>query len=281
MNTFSVDLPGGSLFVYEWGRPGDPAVLFWDGLGGTGLHANEIAPILVAEHGLRVIAPDAPGHGRSAALPADSYRPSRLAAVAASLLSQLSVRRTAFLGFSWGARIGCSFAALFPERTVSLALVEGGIFLPGPAAGLIACVAQARREREAETFASWDAFFDYERESLGRWTTAVAAAHRAAMREEDGKVVPIPGADVIGAIAHGEQLEPVTETYSPIAEAGIPVLLVYAARARVQEPVARFRSAFADARVEAIPDAIHDLISFGPDVVARLVGAFVSAQPPP
>jgi hypothetical protein len=31
----------------------------------------------------------------------------------------------------------------------------------------------------------------------------------------------------------------------------------------------------------AIPDAIHDLVSFDPDEVARAVGSFVAGQPPP
>ena len=112
-------LRAASLFVYEWGKPGEAAVLYWDGLGGTGLHANELAPILVADHGLRVVAPDAPGHGRSASLPSEAYRPSRLAEAAARLLDELGIRRVHFVGFSWGGRVGCSFAARFPERTAS------------------------------------------------------------------------------------------------------------------------------------------------------------------
>jgi len=40
-----------SLFVYEWGREEDPAVLYWDGLGGTGPHASEIGPLLVEQFG--------------------------------------------------------------------------------------------------------------------------------------------------------------------------------------------------------------------------------------
>jgi 2-hydroxymuconate-semialdehyde hydrolase len=95
----------GQLFVYQWGNRGDPVVLYWDGLGGTGLHANELAPILVGDHGLRVVAPDAPGHGRSPALPADAYRPSRLAEAATRLLDELGIDRVHFVGFSWGARV--------------------------------------------------------------------------------------------------------------------------------------------------------------------------------
>ena len=57
-----IEVAGATLFVYEWGPPKAPALLYWDGLGGTGLRANEIGPILADRHGLRVIAPDAPGH---------------------------------------------------------------------------------------------------------------------------------------------------------------------------------------------------------------------------
>jgi pimeloyl-ACP methyl ester carboxylesterase len=89
VRTSTVAVPGGSLFVYEWGRPGDPALLYWDGLGGTGLHANELAPILVEEYGLRVLAPDPPGHGRSDRRSTEAYRPSKLAELAAELLSAL------------------------------------------------------------------------------------------------------------------------------------------------------------------------------------------------
>lgn len=274
-----------SLFVYEWGEPDDPAVLYWDGVGGTGLHANEIAPILVADHGLRVVAPDAPGHGRSPALQADAYRPSRLAEAATRLLDELEVERVHFVGFSWGARVGCAFAARFSERTASLALVEGGTPWPQESLDLAACVEEAREELEEESFASWEAFFAYERESLRRWTPAVAEAHEAIMREQDGRVVPIVDEATLGAISYGNRLEPVTESYPAIAGAGVPVLLVYASRRSREEPVAQFETALPNAQVVPIPDAIHDLVSFAPDEVANLVGTFVAqparVQPPP
>jgi pimeloyl-ACP methyl ester carboxylesterase len=96
------------------------------------------------------------------------------------------------------------------------------------------------------------------------------------MREEGIKVVPALEADTLGAITYGDRLEPVTKTYTAIAAAGLPVLLVYAARARVEELVKRFRTALPGARVEAIPDAIHDLVSFAPEKIARVVGEFVT-----
>jgi pimeloyl-ACP methyl ester carboxylesterase len=94
------------------------------------------------------------------------------------------------------ARVGCSFATRFPERTAGLALIDGGYVDPGDVgadftADLATCVAEARQEIEEDSFASWDAYFAFERESLKRWTPALEAAHRAAMRETKGRVVPI------------------------------------------------------------------------------------------
>src|SRR5439155_26768101 len=142
-----------------------------------------------------------------------SYGPAKTAGVGASLLSALGVERVAFVGFSWGARVGCSFAALFPQRTASLALIEGGHYRAADddAADLASCIAEARVETEEDSFPSWDAFFSFQRESLRRWTPALAEAHRVVMREEDGRVVPILGVESLGAIKHGHRLEPVTE----------------------------------------------------------------------
>lgn len=270
----------GPLFVYEWGEPEAPALLYWDGLGGTGLHANEIGPLLVRDYGLRVIAPDAPGHGRSPALAPDEFRPSRLAALATDLLSELGIERAAFLGFSWGGRVGCWFAACFPERTTALALVEGGHHGSMRPTGLKVAIEEARAEREGDTFASWGAFIESESKALQRWTPALEEAHRAVMQEEDGRVAPILSSVALGAINQGSRLEPLAEAYPALAAAAVPVLLVVASGIET-EAVQRFRAALPDARLESIPDGIHDLVSFAPEEVGRLVGAFVTAQPPP
>jgi pimeloyl-ACP methyl ester carboxylesterase len=266
-----------SLFVYEWGREGDPAVLYWDGLGGTGLHANEIGPLLVQRFGLRVIAPDPPGHGRSEPREPDAFRPSRLAAAAADLLTELEIDRAAFVGFSWGGRVGCWFAAGYRERTSALALIEGGHHGSRAPSGLEAAIVEAEAEREEDTFESWDAFFAFEAESLRRWTPALEEAHHAVMREEGGRVAPIATAEVLGAINHGSRLEPVAQAHPAIAAAALPVLLLVASEIDT-EAVERFHAALPGAEVEAVPNGIHDLVSFAPERVADAVGSFVAEQ---
>lgn len=214
-----VDVSGTEIFVREWGPAGAPALLYWDGLGGSGLHANEIAPILASRYALRVIAPDAPGHGRSPALQLEAYRPSVLAGLATELLSTLALHRIAFVGFSWGARIACSFGARFPKQTTGLVLIDGGYLewadIPGvdSTADLETCIADARRDAENDSFPSWDAYFASESTSLRRWTPALEEAHRAMMREDGGRVVPVLAPEVNGAIRHGGYQEPVARTY--------------------------------------------------------------------
>src|SRR5207249_6914739 len=84
-----------------------------------------------------------------------------------------------------------------------------------------------------------------------------------------------------GAIRYGEFREPMPGTYPLIAAAGFPVLLLTAPeepefQAAAEAAILRFRSALPDARVVSMPDAVHDLVSYAPAEVARLVGDFSS-----
>jgi pimeloyl-ACP methyl ester carboxylesterase len=74
----------------------------------------------------RLVAPDAPGHGRSPRAEPEAYAPSRIVALLTGLLDELAIESAALVGFSWGASIGCHFAARHPEQVRSLVLVEGG-----------------------------------------------------------------------------------------------------------------------------------------------------------
>lgn len=277
-----VDASGVRFFVYEWGNRRSPALLFWDGQGGSGLHANEIAPILAGDYGLRVIAPDAPGHGRSPALPLEAYRPSMLAKVAADLLSALSVSRAAFVGFSWGAEIGCAFAARFPQRTTRIVLIDGGYWdfadLPNfdTSADLATRVAVARERASKDWYPSWDAYFAAESAALRRWTPALEDAHRATMREEDGRIVPILRGEVVGAINYGNCMEPTSSTHAALRAAQVPILLLIPSELRpeavARDGVTRFQRNVPQLRVHRMPGDVHDLVSSAAPEVAVIVG---------
>jgi pimeloyl-ACP methyl ester carboxylesterase len=287
MKAYTVDASGARLFVREWGEPGAPALVYWDGLGGTGLHANEIAPILTGAYGLRVLAPDAPGHGRSPELPPEGYRPSALAKLVADLLTVLGLAKAAFVGFSWGASIGCAFAALYPQKTRQLALIDGGYVdfadLPDfdPTADLATLVAKAREEADTDSYPSWDAYFAAESAALRRWTPALADAHRSTMREEGGRIVPILDPRVVGATRYGNYQEPTVSTHERLRAAGTPILLMTPTEQRMfgnvaREAIARFQANVSQLRVHRMPGDVHDLVSHAAPDVAAVVGSWLT-----
>ena len=255
------------MHLYEWGdRRGRP-LLYWDGLGGTGLHANEIGPILARDYGFHMLAPDPPGHGRSPALPLDDYLPSRLAALAAELVPG----RTGFVGFSVGAEVGCAFAARFPERTAALVLVDGGHWDFADLRG-----ADPSALPRDERYASWDAYFAEQAADLGRWTPELEAAHRATMRELNGEIVPILEPAVAAAISHGNVVEPTVATHAALHDSGVPVLLVLPDTHRWDEQVARFQRNVPQLEVRRLATAVHDLVSNAPEELARVIGDYAA-----
>lgn len=293
---FTSRLRSAELFVYQWGDDGAPALLYWDGLGGTGLHANELAPILVRQYGFRVIAPDPPGHGRSPPRAPDAYLPSAQAQVAAELLDELGVGEAVFVGFSVGAEVACAFGARYPGRTTALVLVDGGYWdfadLPDfdVGAGLATRVERARKQAGDEVYPTWEAYFEAERSAIGRWTPDVEAAHRATMREREGRIEPVIAPETVGGIRHGNCVEPTVSTHEALRRARVPTLLVTPARHGRRESLARggirrFRDNVPQLVVEELDTDVHDLVSrIGPDLAA-LIGSWLTHRgwcfPPP
>ena len=213
-----------------------------------------------------MVAPDPPGHARSPAVALEAFRPSRLAGLAAELLAALGIARATFLGFSWGAEIGCAFAARRPELTDRLVLVDGGYVDFADLSGfdleadLEACVERARARAGRRRFPSWDAYFASERDDLGRWTSSLEAAHREMMRGQYGAVVPV--------------LEP-----DPLRAAGVPIVLVVPSVGVARSPVAqrclaRFAEQVPQLEIRELPGAVHDLVSVAPaELAARITEA--------
>ena len=72
----------------------------------------------------RLIGIDLPGHGKSSAAADGDYRFSRQAERICLLMEQLNIERAHLLGHSMGGGIAMKFATLYPEKTVSLALID-------------------------------------------------------------------------------------------------------------------------------------------------------------
>jgi len=126
----SVVSPAGArrAYAYTGGKPLDasrPTVVFVHGA----LHDHSVWTLPArwfANHGHSVLAPDLPGHARSAGPALDSIE--ALAAWLLALLDAAGVGNAALVGHSMGALIALEAAAQAPERITRLALL--GLAVP-------------------------------------------------------------------------------------------------------------------------------------------------------
>ncbi len=120
----SVRVRGVDLQWQEWGR--GPTLVVAHGLLGSVELAGRFGdpPAALADHGLRVVAYDARGHGRSGwTTREDDYRWASHAADLAGLLRGLGLRRASLLGGSMGAGSALLVALEHPELVERLVLV--------------------------------------------------------------------------------------------------------------------------------------------------------------
>lgn len=114
-----------AIHITEWGQQDRPVIFCLHGLGSTALSFIEIAEVLKDE--FRIIAVDAPGHGRTApfANPED-YEMPRMAEWLEGVIQALKLKDFYFLSHSWG-----SFAHLFyllenRDKVRGSILIDGG-----------------------------------------------------------------------------------------------------------------------------------------------------------
>ena len=113
---------GGHRLTYA-GSGEDPVLLLVHGMAGSSANWREVIEPLARQY--TVIAPDLPGHGKSA--PAEGeYSVASFAAGLHDLLAALGHDRATLVGHSLGGGIAMQFAHQFPEATERLVLVSSG-----------------------------------------------------------------------------------------------------------------------------------------------------------
>jgi pimeloyl-ACP methyl ester carboxylesterase len=273
----TISVAGTHLAIHEWGEPNGRPLLFQHGLGHrAGLQINEVAPLLAAEEGFRVIAPDTPGFGGSP--PARPVRPTELAELVPPLLDALGMGRVALMGFSWGATIGCHVAARHAGRLSALVLLDAGYADQQPGAAAVDMLQQIRRQWEEDCAPDRDALLERLRADGGRWSPAVEEAFLAGWHEREGRLEPVVTAERFADALRGVVEEPPSPTWPAIAASGLPVLLVMSDAAR-RDDVDRFRNALPAAHLEHVTGTGHDVCRERPREVAALVGDWLRALP--
>jgi pimeloyl-ACP methyl ester carboxylesterase len=170
-----------------------------------------------------------------------------LARLATEILDELDAARAVFVGFSWGATVGCWFAALHPERTIALALVEGGHFD-------FADIRDFRTDRALDEF--------------------IADAEASAAREGEGFGSHTPA--VAGAMVYGLCREPATDSYSRLAESRTPVLFVGARGNASSAEVERLSRLVPQSKIVQLSCSGHELLRDAPNDVATELGDWLA-----
>jgi pimeloyl-ACP methyl ester carboxylesterase len=280
------------VHVREWGSEAGGPLVFWHALGSgtSGAYLTEIAPELTAA-GLWLLAPDAPGYGKSPALPLEEYQTGSVVGMVRGLLDERGIDRAILMGHSWGGTIMTAFAAAHPERVDGLVLVDSGHMdyqdAPGFPHGKSYedLVEDARGpERTIRTTAE-----DFERDAQEEvWrpiTPELMEAFRAGLREEGGQLVSIVTPETRASAVYGLMGTRVTESWPAIAAAGLPILLLLATEP--EETAEQNRSAaevfaerFPDAEIHFLENAGHDLFADAGPELARLVAAWAARLGP-
>lgn len=122
MREFSLEIPLGRIRGLRTGTPGAPKVL---ALHGWLDNAASFVPLASQLPGIELVAPDLPGHGQSAHLPAGAdYSFASSVNDVLDIADALGWERFALLGHSMGAGIGSLLAAACPRRVERFVAIE-------------------------------------------------------------------------------------------------------------------------------------------------------------
>jgi len=121
---------GNEIFAATGGRDFDPALPAVVFLHGAGMDHSVWALLAraFAYRGLGVLAPDLPGHGRSAGAPLASI--AALAEWTAALIDAAGLRAARLVGHSMGSLIALETAARHPQKVVGLGLIAAAATVP-------------------------------------------------------------------------------------------------------------------------------------------------------
>ena len=114
--------PAGGLVVWDYAG-GAPATLLLHGIGNHGRVWDFVADAVAGR--LRLVAPDARGHGESA-MPAAGYARSDFVADATAIVDGLGLDRVLVVGHSMGGGHGFAFVQAHPERSRGFVLIDIG-----------------------------------------------------------------------------------------------------------------------------------------------------------
>jgi len=220
----AVTRAGTELVYWTWPGAGPPTLLL-HGIGNYGRYWDAFADAVGGR--LRLVAPDARGHGESGR-PAGEYAPADFTADALAVLDALKIERAVVVGHSMGGLHSINLASRYPGRVRALVIVDAS---PDPL--------PAGAERAQRLLTGRPARFRDRAEArayLERTSPDYAAAvyeNRLAFafREENGELVWRSDTAALERIMRGRM--PTEDRWDALARIACPTLVVRGTRSNV------------------------------------------------
>jgi pimeloyl-ACP methyl ester carboxylesterase len=237
------------------------------------------APYLIRS--FRVVAMDQRGHGLSDK--PGSYKFDEVTGDAVAVAEHLGMERPVVVGHSWGASVALQYAASRPDGAAGIALVDGGVFdMSARMTWEQAEVAMKPPEMDGVPLDVFKRNASKWPDLAAVWTDEIEDMLISNFEVRDGRIyrrLPIP-----------EHMKVVRELWEQetqvlFGRAKCPVLIVPAIKAEADgqraawmqgkmEAVEKARVSFANARVVAMEDTIHDVPVQRPKELAAVLCDF-------
>lgn len=252
-----VQVRGGMLHTGIWG-PEDPAAPTI--LAVHGVTASHKAWPYLAEAlpGVRIIAPDLRGRGRSNGLPAPYGMPSHAEDLAA-VLAALTTGPVVVVGHSMGGFVAVVLANMFPERVRSLVLVDGGLPLQVPDGlsdeEIVAAVLGPAAERLKATFPSREVYRSFWRQHPAfshDWGPLVEAYVDYDLTGEEPELRPSTRYQAMAEDT--AELHRGASLLKALDELAVDTEVLRAPRGLLNEPSGLYAPGYLDAWAEKLPD---------------------------
>lgn len=259
-----------SLRAWEW-PGGPPTALLLHGIGNYGRYWDFFADAVAGR--LKLIAPDARGHGESGR-PVDAYAPQEFVTDAVAILDALAIDRAVVVGHSMGGTHAIRLTAAHPERVTKLVIVDAG---PEP---MPEGAARARRlslERPDRFASAAEALAYLHRTSPGYSDEVYANRMRWLFREENGALQWRSSRDALASIMSGARRD---DLWDALGATRCPTLIVRGMRSNVlsADVARRMVKTLADGRLIQL-DAGHNVALDRPAELAAAVVAFAREAP--
>jgi pimeloyl-ACP methyl ester carboxylesterase len=215
----------GVALVYWMWPGGEPPVLLLHGIGNYGRYWDLFADAIAGR--LRLVAPDARGHGETGR-PSDGYAPAEFVADALAVLDAAGIARAIVVGHSMGGLHSIHFATQHPDRVRALVIVDAS---PEP---MPTGSERARRlltERPARFADRTEARAYLERTSAGYTDAVYRNRLDFAFRDEDGALVWRSDAEALERIMRARV--PAPDRWAALHQIRCPILVVRGTRSNV------------------------------------------------